>query len=433
MDPELVVQTLNFHGQQLTKEWESERGAASIQSSSMKDLDYQVFQKRSKDLSFQERGKRIRLHQFIVDKAPQLFKADKTAKESLSWAFKAEDEESFPLLPPFESFCNFEKSELRANFYQSTRKGDILICQVQQKTFQGHGIRVIATDRGTPTRDVRELAIKSSLHQDHMILASDRKDGQFNAGDLIRCEVVDINADSEKLICGMKGVYQTTGKSDVIFGLISKEQLPKHYRAMMELDGRPYQECLESNRTFRNPSAIEHLSRALGVNSPSSFPSSFLKGLNVPVQEKDSVDELRKTQNGKWALKSVAEGIKFFKAGQETEAFQCLNKALHIDPLNVEGLVARGALYANKGNYDKAICDFELALKERPNHANATNYLSETLAAYAKQYEDEKNIDKAIIYYRKCLDVNPNHKDARTSLQLLSKTSHQRYRAYRLE
>lgn len=42
--------------------------------------------------SFQERGKRIRLHQFIVDKAPQLFKADKTAKESLSWAFKAEDE-----------------------------------------------------------------------------------------------------------------------------------------------------------------------------------------------------------------------------------------------------------------------------------------------------------------------------------------------------
>ena len=50
MDPELVVQTLNFHGQQLTKEWESERGAASIQSNSMKDLDYQVFQKRSKDL-----------------------------------------------------------------------------------------------------------------------------------------------------------------------------------------------------------------------------------------------------------------------------------------------------------------------------------------------------------------------------------------------
>jgi hypothetical protein len=41
--------------------------------------------------------------------------------------------------------------------------------------------------------------------------------------------------------------------------------------------------------------------------------------------------------------------------------------------------------YANRGSYDKAITDFEAALKERPNHANATNYLSETLVAYAKQ------------------------------------------------
>jgi len=60
--------------------------------------------------------------------------------------------------------------------------------------------------------------------------------------------------------------------------------------------------------------------------------------------ESESCSELRKLQNGKWALKSVAEGIKYFKAGQESEAFGCLNKALHIDPINVEGLVARGAL-----------------------------------------------------------------------------------------
>lgn len=49
MDPELVAQTLNFHGQQLTKLWESERGA--LQSSVSKSLDYQSFQQRSKDLA----------------------------------------------------------------------------------------------------------------------------------------------------------------------------------------------------------------------------------------------------------------------------------------------------------------------------------------------------------------------------------------------
>lgn len=54
--------------------------------------------------------------------------------------------------------------------------------------------------------------------------------------------------------------------------------------------------------------------------------------------------ELRQTQASKWAFKSVAEGIEHFKSNRHTEAFQCLNKALTVDPRNVEGLVARGAL-----------------------------------------------------------------------------------------
>lgn len=54
--------------------------------------------------------------------------------------------------------------------------------------------------------------------------------------------------------------------------------------------------------------------------------------------------ELRQAQASKWAFRSVADGIDHFKAGRHTEAFQCLNKALTVDPKNVEGLVARGAL-----------------------------------------------------------------------------------------
>lgn len=118
MDPELVAQTLNFHGQQLTKIWETDRGAASLQANSLRDLDYQVYQKRSKDLGyyltsiyllllftnfsmlrFQERGKRMRMHQFIVEKAPQLFnKAEKQTKDGVVWAFKSKDEGNYILL-----------------------------------------------------------------------------------------------------------------------------------------------------------------------------------------------------------------------------------------------------------------------------------------------------------------------------------------------
>lgn len=41
----------------------------------------------------------------------------------------------------------------------------------------------------------------------------------------------------------------------------------------------------------------------------------------------------------------MADGIKYFKMGRQTEAIQYLNKALQIDETNVEALTARGALY----------------------------------------------------------------------------------------
>ena len=63
---------------------------------------------------------------------------------------------------------------------------------------------------------------------DHVVSIADRKDGQFASGDLVRCEVLDVNADNEKLVCGMKGIHQQ-GK-DIQLGLVSKEQFPKSYR-----------------------------------------------------------------------------------------------------------------------------------------------------------------------------------------------------------
>lgn len=127
MDPELVAQTLNFHGQQLTKIWENERGSASLQANALRDLDYQVFQKRSKDLgyvqtsgfyfldvcdnkllivfclSFHERGKRMRLHQFIVDKASQLFKTEKRTDKSAT-SLKSHEGNSYVTLNFTSSF-----------------------------------------------------------------------------------------------------------------------------------------------------------------------------------------------------------------------------------------------------------------------------------------------------------------------------------------
>lgn len=115
----------------------------------------------------------------------------------------------------------------------------------------------------------------------------------------------------------------------------------------------------------------------------------------------------------------MAEGIEYFKVGQHVEAFQCLNKALNIDPRNVEGLVARGALYANKGSFLKAVEDFEKALKLNAYHVNARKYMGETLVALGRSYEDDNRIQEAAKAYRDCLNIIPNHEQARLSLEAI--------------
>lgn len=117
--------------------------------------------------------------------------------------------------------------------------------------------------------------------------------------------------------------------------------------------------------------------------------------------------------------RSVADGIEHFKEGRHSEAFQCLNKALTIDPRNVEGLVARGALYANNGSLKKAVEDFEYALKINPNHSNARKYMGETLVALGRNYEEENCPEEAKKAYQDCLTIIPHHEEAQKSLNFL--------------
>lgn len=118
-------------------------------------------------------------------------------------------------------------------------------------------------------------------------------------------------------------------------------------------------------------------------------------------------------------ISSVADGIEHFKNGQQVEAFQCLNKALNIDPRNVEGLVARGALYANRGSFLKGLKDFEKALILNKYHVNARKYMGETLVALGRSYEEENRIPDAIKAYSDCLNLLPQHEQARISLDAL--------------
>lgn len=71
------------------------------------------------------------------------------------------------------------------------------------------------------------------------------------------------------------------------------------------------------------------------------------------------------------------------KENKSQDAILSFNKALQIDEKNVEAFVARGALYANQGDYARAIKDLEQALTIDSTHSNAKTYLKEVFVANA--------------------------------------------------
>ncbi|XP_013133756.1 PREDICTED: tetratricopeptide repeat protein 14 homolog isoform X5 [Papilio polytes] len=428
LDASLVAQSINYHGQQLQKTWESERGEDDLSKIGVGGLDFAVYQSRHKHLTFQDRSKRLKLHQFIAKEANALFDAslleETPTSSSLGIDATTPEDNMYALMPPFETFLNVDKSARLRHFFENVKTGELIIGAVINRTQSGMMLKVLCT-AGPTSRFVADINVKAFLPVANIIPAVDKKNVSRNylMNDTVCCEVIEVIPDTDKMVCGMKGV--TRGPEDPQpkppLGLLSTDDFPLIYKKTLEMKGESYEAILEKSPGFNNPNCVQYLSELLGIANMHCTNFSSLRG---GFQTTEYADELRQAQASKWAFRSVAEGIEHFKAGRHSEAFQCLNKALSIDPRNVEGLVARGALYANSGTFKKAIEDFETSLKLNPNHANARKYLGETLVALGRSYEDENKITEAQKAYEDCLAIIPFHEEAQNSLDFLkSKTS----------
>lgn len=72
----LVAKSIGFHGQPLQKIWEGERGDIDLLKIGVVNLDYTAYQIRQKHFTFQNRAKRLRLHQFIAKNANTFFQVN---------------------------------------------------------------------------------------------------------------------------------------------------------------------------------------------------------------------------------------------------------------------------------------------------------------------------------------------------------------------
>ncbi|EAA43471.4 AGAP009659-PA, partial [Anopheles gambiae str. PEST] len=417
---ELIQQALVYHGRPLQKIWETERRQNELLALGIDaNLDYSVYMARQKHFTLQDRAKRLKLQQFMARKANVLYGADTqhSAREP-EIDYRQSINHLVRHLPSAPSALS--RSNLTAaSSPQTVLPGDVVYGTVTMfKNFGGIAFRPLLIV-GNVTSFVRNKLIKGTVASDQ-VLTPDKDPGapkNYFVNDMICCEVIDVAPDARRLICSMKRTSKSRAPDTVVYGLLSKEDIPEVYKTTLKRKDQNYQYFLDSSPSFNDPNHIEQLYQEVGLDFNEVYTNmSSLKG-RYPSQEYAA--ELRNSQNSKWAFRSVAQGIEHFKEGRHSEAFQCLNKALSMDPRNVEGLVARGALYANSGSFKKAVEDFETALKLNPSHANARKYMGETLVALGRSYEEENRFEEAKKAYQDCLNIIPHHEEAQNSLDFL--------------
>lgn len=95
-----------------------------------------------------------------------------------------------------------------------------------------------------------------------------------------------------------------------------------------------------------------------------------------------------------------SRGLAYLEKRQYDKAILDFNKALKMNPADAYAYHNRGRAYGEQGQYDLAISDYTEALEMNPRYGDA--YFHRGLAYHAKgQY------DRAISDYTKALEINP--------------------------
>eukprot|EP00095_Tigriopus_kingsejongensis_P007756 maker-scaffold1691_size31027-snap-gene-0.7 protein:Tk07756 transcript:maker-scaffold1691_size31027-snap-gene-0.7-mRNA-1 annotation:"tetratricopeptide repeat protein 14-like protein" len=407
INQEWLKRSLNFHGQQLS---EFLRHNPDEVEAHRQDVDYHVYHKRAPGLPLQERGQRRLLHKFIANGAGGLFaQADRPASGSKS-------ADIFPIRSPLECYSPQPHLEARVElFFREALSGVPMYARVAFVNPSGLLLNFLGFHPAVKNRRfIADMKMKSICPVNETVgedLATARA---FQPDDVVCVTILEANSEKRRVLVSMKEEGLAPKYLDQVrLGLADPGDAPSEGPSpMTDLDAE-----LRASLQFINPSSVQVMAENMGL---SHHGSSLMPSLRAPIPEDQTAPVLRRRQNAQWAFNHVASGIRHFKAGQNIEAFQCLNQALKIDSINVEALVARGALYANNGSLERAIQDFDEALTINPHHKNALKYISETLVALGRSLEEANDLLKALAAYEKITRFVPDHKEARESVIYLS-------------
>lgn len=108
-------------------------------------------------------------------------------------------------------------------------------------------------------------------------------------------------------------------------------------------------------------------------------------------------------------------GMQLLTENKPEQALETFNQVIALKPEFAEALNRRGDTYQFMGDEDRALADYEHALRLNPYHFG-------TLESFGQIWLDRGNYRKAAEYFRRALEINPNLWNVADILQRLEKS-----------
>src|SRR5215468_9510702 len=95
----------------------------------------------------------------------------------------------------------------------------------------------------------------------------------------------------------------------------------------------------------------------------------------------------------------------YYERGQYDRAIEDYNQAIRLNPNHANAFSNRGVAYGRKGDYDRAIENYDQAIRLNPKYINA-------FYNRGNAYRRKRDYDRAVQNYDQVIRLNPKHADA---------------------